>query len=408
MIKNLTLLAALFFLSLNFAVAQLTYNDISYKQALKKARNSDNKIMIFFTLSSNNYCKKVEEHIFHKKSIIEIYNKNFINIKLDPNDKEGAKLTKKLNVNAYPSVVFINASEKIVHKIIGVNENTDMELVGNRVLSDEFTLLYYSNLYKKDPQLFLKDHKLFLDYINTLYDAGVNYNIEASLFFNSLNVSQLKSPVNVDAIIKYSENIYSPEFKFFAHNLYKIRTLNYKEEDKFRKLENTIAKQVIDYIYNNPKASPIDTLTLLFDYLGVEQREAIETRILLDYYNIIVKKYDENYFNTLIRYIPLHLNYLSSEQIVDYCTQLLQIKDKQYINEGIMWTEEGLNKYPNPDMFYARIQLLIRADRMAEARDETTRANELFGEENEAWNKNRGNLPLLDRDDKTVQMKIVK
>lgn len=406
MIKFLTLILSISIYSLSFANYQFSFSDISYKQALKDSKSSDKKIMIFFSLPNNQYCQEVEETLFNDSEIADNYSGNFINIKINPNDKEGSKIAKKFNINLYPSIVFVNSSAEIIHKIIGVSVSTDMQIVAKKVITNERTLKYYQDLYSKNPKSFEQNSDLFLDYINTLYDAGEDYNTKVDLYFDNLTENQLKMPINVDAIIRYSKNIYSSEFKFFARNINQIKPLRYNDKDKYTKLENLISNQVIDCVVSNPKINPMDTLNAIVDFLRIEQRELVDSRVMLDYYNISDKD-KAKYLDALMLYIPLHIRYLSSEQIADYSSKVLQSNNIEFFNQALMWTEEALNINMNPDLYLTRIQLLMKLNRTDEARDEADRFKEIFGSDNETWNNKISNLKI-NQDVETVPMKIVK
>jgi hypothetical protein len=76
----------------------------------------------------------------------------------------------------------------------------------------------------------------------------------------------------------------------------------------------------------------------------------------------------------------LHVSYLSSSQIVDYCNYVLENNNKELYPEAVMWTEEAINSSGDFDVYYTRIQLLIKSGRTDEARDEIQRIRDTFGD----------------------------
>lgn len=365
--------------SISFANSNFQFSKLTYKEALKESKASKKEVFLFFNLPDNEFCRSVEKEVFVRPEVSDVYQEKFINLTIDPNTKEGEKLAKKFSINAFPSIVFINGKEQIIHKIVGVNAETDMLNIANRIISKKGTLQYFDKMFDDEPVKITQNHILFLDYINILYNAGEDYADKVNQYFNSLTDSELKLPENVDAIIKFSENAYSREFTFFAHNFANIQPKTYDNKEKFLKLENVISNQIIDAIYNNPKINPVDTLNAIMDYFRIEQREHVESRVMLDYYGII-KKDNDSYVSSLQRYMMLHVSYLSSSQIVDYCNYVLENNNKELYPEAIMWTEEAINSSGDFDVYYTRIQLLIKSGRTDEARDEIQRIRDTFGD----------------------------
>lgn len=379
MYKLITIAIFFIFSVFSFESYAINYSKGSYKKALKESKSAKKDIAIFFNLPNNNYCQEIETDVFGSSRVIEVYDKNFINLKINPNTKEGAKLAKKFSINAYPSIIFINYKEERICKVIGVNSNIDVLKLANNVISGDRTLKYYDDLFAKNPDKLLSNRVSFLEYIDLLYNAGEDYNDKVEMYFSTLRPSEFKSPENVDAIIKYSEDIYSPEFDYFARNISKLNSLHFNSNDMYLKLENVIANHILDYIYKNKDINPTDTMNVLFDVLSIENRELIESRVMLDYYSY-VKSDKTLYTQSLRMYMPLHIRYLSTEQIIDYCNQVLESNDKELVEEAILWTEEKLNDEANFDLYYIRVQLMIKAGRISEARDETQRIRELLSD----------------------------
>ncbi len=408
MYKVLSISIFLFITSFNFANQTFNFSNKTYKQALKESKSNGKNIMLFFSLQNNDYCRNVEKKLFESSKTAELYQNNFINLKVNPKTKEGAMLTKKFNINAYPSIIFIDYKETIEHKIIGATADLDIIAIGKMVINGKGTLKYYNDLYSKDNSIFIKNTSLLLNYINTLYEAGENYDKKAELFFANINKSDMKNPKIVDAIIQYSENVYSPEFYYFAHNISNLQAQKHTSSDMFLKLENTISNQIISYLEKQPKANPIDTLNSLCDYLGVEQREQLESKVMIDYYSI-VEKNKNLYLDALQRYIPLHLKYLSAEQIIDYCSEILESNDKEYINNATIWTENAMDIHPSIELAYTRVQLLIKAGRSDQAHDEIQRVYEIFkGHITTEWDKKFKALKLEESNKDAIQLKLVK
>ncbi len=408
MYKSLIVIFIVFTTSISYANTPFYFNSISYKKALKQSKVKKMEVLLFFNLSDDEFCKKVEKQLFDKPEVANVYRTKFINLKIDPKTKEGEKLAKKYSVFAYPSIVFINAKEEIVHKIIGLNSKTDMLDAANRVVTNNRSLKYYNDIFNEDSKKIVMDHHVFLDYINVLYNAGEEYSDKVELYFNSLSDSELKLPENVDAIIRFSENMYSREFVFFAKNYTLIGALSFNENDKLLKLEGVISNNVIAYLQKKPNSNPSDTLNAILDYFSIEQRELVESRVMLDYYEIINQN-KEMYDISLRNYMMLHLGYLSTGQIVDYCSYVLGDDNKELYQDALLWTEESVNSSLDFDIYYTRILLLIKVGRIDEARNEIQRIKDVFGDNLTLENENKlKELKLVESDNEINRLEIIR
>jgi len=87
---------------------------------------------------------------------------------------------------------------------------------------------------------------------------------------------------------------------------------------------------------------------------------------------------------------------------------LLETENREFLNQGIMWTEEGLNQDLNEELYFARIQLLIKLGRINEAGDEVNRSIDMFGDNNKEWNQKLSNLKIKEMGDHDIPHKINK
>ncbi len=71
-------------------------------------------------------CKTLSSKVFPQKIIGDYFNKNFINSKMDMEKGEGVDIAKTYNIKAYPTMLFLNSEGKIVHKIIGYHDKSEL------------------------------------------------------------------------------------------------------------------------------------------------------------------------------------------------------------------------------------------------------------------------------------------
>ncbi|WP_455168866.1 thioredoxin family protein [Aegicerativicinus sediminis] len=95
--------------SINFIIDDLD-------EAISVAKSEDKFIFIDCYTTWCIPCKWMEQNVFVENNVINYYNDNFVNLKLDMEKGVGPELNKKFKVNAYPTYVFINSEGELIHK----------------------------------------------------------------------------------------------------------------------------------------------------------------------------------------------------------------------------------------------------------------------------------------------------
>src|SRR5690606_21098826 len=88
--------------------------------ALNRAKQENKIIFIDFYTSWCMPCKVMSKEIFPTEQVGKFYNANFVNLKIQcDDDGPGVKIGEKFQVIAYPTLMFIDKDENIVHSTAG-------------------------------------------------------------------------------------------------------------------------------------------------------------------------------------------------------------------------------------------------------------------------------------------------
>lgn len=101
------------------------FQDLTFEQALAKAKQQRKNIFIDCYTSWCGPCQYMANKVFVKEKIGDFLNKNFISVKYDMEKGEGPELGKRFGVRAYPTFVIVTPDGNIRHKIVGGGEEEE-------------------------------------------------------------------------------------------------------------------------------------------------------------------------------------------------------------------------------------------------------------------------------------------
>ena len=94
--------------------------DVSFASVLKKAKAENKPIFIDFYTTWCGPCKFMDETVFELEQVGDLFNENFINIKVNPErDKDGPMLASQFGVVGYPMLVYLDSNGDVVDSILG-------------------------------------------------------------------------------------------------------------------------------------------------------------------------------------------------------------------------------------------------------------------------------------------------
>ena len=89
----------------------------SWDEAVALAKKEKKKIFIDFFTEWCGPCLNMALTVFPLPQVGEMYNKNFVCLKIDAEKGEGRELAKKYGIHSYPSYIFVNPkTQKLIHR----------------------------------------------------------------------------------------------------------------------------------------------------------------------------------------------------------------------------------------------------------------------------------------------------
>ncbi|HLP54511.1 MAG TPA: thioredoxin family protein [Fluviicola sp.] len=116
------------------AFSGIKFDKLSMAKALKQAKETEKLIFVDVHTSWCGPCKEMARTTFQSDEVGKVFNKKFINLKIDAEtDADGPDLAKKYSVTAYPTLLFINGEGKLVKRLVGKQSEEKLLSVANNL-----------------------------------------------------------------------------------------------------------------------------------------------------------------------------------------------------------------------------------------------------------------------------------
>lgn len=212
----------LFFLTIystaNFAQG-IDFEQITFEKALEKAKVEDKIIFVDAYASWCGPCKAMARNVFTLKTVGDFYNKSFINLKLDMEKPEGAYVLRNYPVNAYPTLLFIDADGKLIHKKVGGMDDRNFLGLGKMVLEKTNDITTVEQSYTKGD----RSLDVLYEYAKGLKRKGADYQSVANEYFRNPNVST--HPAFIKALYDLTPSTDSYIFEMYKGNIVTLESI---------------------------------------------------------------------------------------------------------------------------------------------------------------------------------------
>ncbi len=248
----------LFFLltSLNTAIwAQETttgikFEDSSWSEIIEKAK-AQNKIIFMDAFASwCGPCKWMAKNTFTDKAVANFYNKKFICAKIDMEKGEGIELRKKYKVRAFPTLLYINPTGEVVHKVVGGIDPEEFIQVGKIAIDPEKRLGTYLNKYQNDK---LSNQEIPY-YLHLLDKAYMDKEKVLDDYFATQKTNDLTSTLNWKIIHDHVDDIDAKEFKFLIENQHEFNKISTPDSVN-TKIYNTFLSKIYRTVFSRTYTS---------------------------------------------------------------------------------------------------------------------------------------------------------
>lgn len=145
------------------------FKEMPLKQALELARQENKILFVDCYTSWCAPCKLLDKSVFAQAKVGDVFNSQFVSIKLNMEQEELRPLAQQYNVRAFPSLLFLDADGQLLHKVVGYMQAED--LLHNAQIALHQPDMQLATLNKR-YDAGERDVTFLTNYINTLQRAS--------------------------------------------------------------------------------------------------------------------------------------------------------------------------------------------------------------------------------------------
>lgn len=243
LLRKLSLFAFFLTLSLSTFAQGIEFFHGTWEEALVKAETEGKLIFVDAYTTWCGPCKKMSADVFPKAEVGEVFNANFINVKLDMEKEESVAFRKVHRVRAYPTLFWINAKNDAVHMSVGGKQAAQLIGVAKEAIAKQDDLPALTAEWEAG------DHnpRLAFTYIRALVRRGENHLRVANDYLR--NQKDLTTEENLNIIQVAATEADSRIFDLLMQNKTGIVALNGQEafDASVQQAVNATKKKALEF-----------------------------------------------------------------------------------------------------------------------------------------------------------------
>jgi thioredoxin-related protein len=225
--KNILFFIILFLSHAHVQAQGIEFFHGTFAEALVKA-NTENKLIFMDAFAEwCGPCKRMAATVFTDEKVGKFMNSNFICLKMDMEKGEGPELSRKYDVSAYPTLLFLNATGGLVQRNVGALPSEGFIAAARQALgkidnTKEFEKSYAEG--KREPEL-------IYSYVRALNRAGKPSLKIVNEFLQKADMTQ---PTTLKVIFEGTSQADSKVFDLLIKNRAAITALYSEQQVKDR------------------------------------------------------------------------------------------------------------------------------------------------------------------------------
>lgn len=281
----------------------VTFFEGSWKEVLTAAKQENKPVFVKVYAEWCLPCKHMEQTVFTFTQIVDYYNRNFINYKIDLESIEGSKFKHKYNVSLIPDLLFFDGNGQLIYRDAGQKNMQELLTMAHNVLTErENELLVVKDDYKeeKEPTLnsmrrqyeagFRKPKFLYdFAYLLKKHEAPYEQVVDAYL----LKSKNLKDEKTLRLVYDFANDLNTKAIDILLKNK-DVFTEKYGVQHIRKKIKNAIERTINTAIHSRNKKL-VKKVQKTIHKAALPDAKEFEFDMLMAYYEGIhdVEKYEK-------------------------------------------------------------------------------------------------------------------
>lgn len=246
----------------------MKFSQDDWETVLATAKKQDKLIFIDAYAVWCGPCKTMSKKIFPLKEVGDVYNANFINVKIDMEKGEGRALAKKYKVRAYPTFLFVNSDGELVHRGVGSQPAAKFVSLGKAAANPNMQLVTLQKQFDKGN----REGIFMLNYINALTSAGMDAKVVTNEYLSTQE--DLTSDANMELVFNTTRSMEAKGFDIMVEN----------KEAFYKKFTKERAQGLMDYIIQGAHRGNLEKMTECYVKIFPEESEKMVTKYKVQHY----------------------------------------------------------------------------------------------------------------------------
>ena len=326
----------------------------SFKEKLAAAKNDKKLIFIDCYTSWCVPCKVLAKDVFTVDSIADFFNANFINLGYDMEKGEGLELKKKYesDINAYPTLLFVNGDGEIVHKIVGAPSAENLLALVRPALDPATSMKGLASKFEKGDRS-LSTVSAYFKILGNASDPEKEKEV-ATAYFDALPSAGLIKPETWTLLAKYLHNLDSKTYRYILNNRPVFEKAVGKAETETYLLDN-LAREVggLSNAYYMKKPVNPDRIDWLTKTIGLIKNE--KATLLLMRIELVNSRNANDWatFNTVMTKVISSTSLIKDPEIaiafmLNFTRRFATTAPSEHLEDAIAWADLLLQKDVSP------------------------------------------------------------
>lgn len=167
----------------------INFRHITLEEAVAAAKKEHKYVFVHGFADWCSHCKTMAETVYTDSLLGKFYNANYVCVKIDM-EKEGKELAKKMRINSYPALIYLDENGGVVHRAKGERRIPEMSELGRDAMDPKKNLRYYENTFNAGTATQQESYI----YLKLLGMAGVDNQYKLNSYLSKQPLDTLTTP----------------------------------------------------------------------------------------------------------------------------------------------------------------------------------------------------------------------